>query len=147
MPSFHAIRIAAAISILILLRESTARELRPSDHGLGYQSQPTVGLNSSDTMSFFGTSNSSSSSTPPTMAFPKATNSNDTSWWGAGGNRRGSDHVRQVLLLGSLVCGVTGLALLAASALVYCIKIRSSPSTHSTNNTNNSNSLVSSISK
>ncbi|KAB2089917.1 hypothetical protein ERO13_A03G081000v2 [Gossypium hirsutum] len=148
MPSFHAIRIAAAISILIFLRESTARELRPSDHGLGYQSQPTVGLNSSDTMSFFGaTSNSCSSSTPSTMAFPKATTSNDTSWWDAGGNRRGSDHVRQVLLLGSLVCGVTGLALLAASALVYCIKIRSSPSTHSTNNTNNINSLVSSISK
>ena len=145
MLSFHTIKIAAAITVLILIiRESTARELRPSDHGLEYQSLPPTGLKSPGMMSFFGSTSKSSSSTPSTVALPKATNSNDTSWWGAGSKRQGSDHVRHMLLLGSLVCGVTGVALLAASALIYVIKrIRSSPpSINSTNNTNNIDSLV-----
>ncbi|KAE8695534.1 ferredoxin-NADP reductase family protein [Hibiscus syriacus] len=138
MPSFHATPIAAAITIFILIiAESTARELRPSDHGLEYQSLPPTGLNSPDAMSFFGTTSNSSSS-PSTVAFPKALNSSDDSSWLGGGNQRGSDHVRQVLLFGSLACGVTGLALLTVSALVYLIKIRS---THNTNN-NTNNSLV-----
>ncbi|XWS11533.1 hypothetical protein CRYUN_Cryun37aG0006500 [Craigia yunnanensis] len=108
MLSFHTIRIAATITIIILIiRESTARELRPSDHGLEYQSLPPTGLKSPGMMSFFGSTSNSSSSTPYTVALPKAINSNDTSWWGAGSKRRGSDHVRHVLLLGSLVCGVT----------------------------------------
>ncbi|XP_022714484.1 uncharacterized protein LOC111274097 [Durio zibethinus] len=142
MPSFHTIRIAAAMSpylpliVILIIRGSTARELRPSDHGLEYQSLPPMGLKSPGMMSFFGATSKSSSSTPSTMALPKALNSNDTSWWSAGSNRRGSDHLRHVLLLGSLVCGVTGLALLVASAFVYLIKIRSSPS--SSTNTNNS---------
>ncbi|XWS18016.1 hypothetical protein CRYUN_Cryun32bG0005900 [Craigia yunnanensis] len=143
MPAFHAIRIAAAITIIILIiMESTARELRPSDHGLEYQSQPPTGLKSPGMKSFFGAASKSSSSTPSTVALPKATNSNDTSWWGTANKRQGSDHVRHVLLLGSLVCGVTGVALLAATAFIYVIKIRSSRSTNSTTDTNNINSLV-----
>lgn len=128
------------ITLLIFSTDSIARELRPSDHGLEYQSLPPTGLKSSPgMMSFFG---SSSSSTPNTVALPKAMNSTDTSWWAGGGssNRRERDHVRHVLLLGSLVCGVTGVALLAASALIYVIKIRSSSSNN--NNTNNVNGLV-----
>ncbi|XVF23099.1 hypothetical protein REPUB_Repub13aG0008900 [Reevesia pubescens] len=132
------------ITIIFIIRESTARELRPSDHGLEYQSLPPTGLKSPGMMSFFGAttskSSSSSSSTPSTVVLPKAINSNDTSWWGSSSNnRRGSDHVRHMLLLGSLVCGVTGVALLAASAFIYIIiKIRSSNST----NPNYNNSLV-----
>ncbi|KAK8490836.1 hypothetical protein V6N13_093099 [Hibiscus sabdariffa] len=124
MPSFHAITIAAAIAtVIFLVGDSAARELRPSDHGLGYQSLPPTGLNSPDAMSFFGATSNSSSS-----AFPRALNSSsDSSWWG---NRRGSDHVRQVLLFGSLGCGVTGVALLTVSALVYYIRIRSSRHHH-----------------
>ncbi|XVE89366.1 hypothetical protein DITRI_Ditri19aG0196100 [Diplodiscus trichospermus] len=140
MPSFHTVRIAAAIALimLMLIMESTPRELRPSDHGLEYQSLPPTGLKSPGMMSFFGAT-SKASSTPSTMALPKAMNSSDTSWWGAGSKRRGSDHVRHVLLLGSLVCGLTGVALLAASALIYVMfKIKSSPSTNNTNNTNQS---------
>ncbi|XWS20706.1 hypothetical protein CRYUN_Cryun31cG0125700 [Craigia yunnanensis] len=145
MPSFYTMRIAAAITIIMLVWESTARELRPSDHGLEYQSLPPTGLKSPEMMSFFGSkskSSTSSSSTPSTMVSPKAMNSSDTSWWSAGSNRRENDQVRHVLLLGSMVCGVTGVALLAASAFVYVMKIRSSSSTSSTNNTNNINSLV-----
>ncbi|XP_022724439.1 uncharacterized protein LOC111281096 isoform X2 [Durio zibethinus] len=111
MPSLHTVRIAAAITITIIvliIRVSTARELRPSDHGLEYQSQPPTGLKSPGMMSFFAPTSNSSSSTPPKMALPKAINSNETSWWvGAGRNRWGSDHVRHVLVLGSLICGVT----------------------------------------
>ncbi|KAL4311741.1 hypothetical protein GQ457_01G024990 [Hibiscus cannabinus] len=144
MPSFHAITIAAAIAtVFFLVGDSTARELRPSDHGLGYQSLPPTGLNSPDAMSFFGAASNSSSSS---SAFPRALNSSsDSSWWG---NRRGSDHVRQVLLFGSLGCGVTGVALLTVSALVYYIRIRSSHSrgrsTHhnTTNTATGNNSLV-----
>ena len=146
MPSFYTMSISVAITIIILVWESTARELRPSDHGLEYQSLPPTALKSPEMMSFFGAkskSSTSSSSTPSTMVLPKAMNSNDTTWWGAGSNRRENDQVRNVLLLGSLVCGVTSVALLAASAFVYVMKIRSSPSsTNSTNNTNNINSLV-----
>ncbi|KAE8685628.1 ferredoxin-NADP reductase family protein [Hibiscus syriacus] len=145
MPSFHATLIAAAITIFILLiGESTARELRPSDHGLEYQSLPPTGLNSPDAMSFFG-STSNSSSRPSTVAFPRALNSsNDGSWLGGGNRRRGSDRLRQVLLFGSLGCGVTGLALLTVSALVYFIKIRS---THNTNNNTNTSIVPIRISK
>ncbi|GMI77446.1 hypothetical protein like AT4G21740 [Hibiscus trionum] len=118
-------------TVIVLIRESTARELRPSDHGLVYQSLPPTGLKSPEMKSFFGStseSSSTSSSTSSTVAFPKAMNSNDTSWWGADNNRRrrGNTHLRHVLLLGSLICGVTGVALLAASAFIYVIKIRSS---------------------
>ncbi|KAK8506720.1 hypothetical protein V6N13_065855 [Hibiscus sabdariffa] len=140
MPPFHAITIAAAIAtVFFLIGDSTARDLRPSDHGLGYQSLPPTGLNFPDAMSFFGAKSNSSSSSF-SSPFPKALNSSsNSSWWG---NRRGSDHVRQVLLFGSLGCGVTGVALLTVSALVYYIRIRSSRSTHNHNHNHNNNSLV-----
>ncbi|XVF75053.1 hypothetical protein PTKIN_Ptkin13bG0158100 [Pterospermum kingtungense] len=133
---------SSAISIVVvvvslIVRESTARELRPSDHGLGYQSLPPTGLKSPGMKSFFG----ASSTTPNTntVALPNAMNSSGTSWWRSSGrDRRERDHLRHVLLLGSLVCGVTGVALLAASALIYVIKIRSS-SSNNNNNTNNIN--------
>ncbi|EOY25508.1 hypothetical protein QQP08_020258 [Theobroma cacao] len=148
MASSRTTRIAAAITAylplitMMIIGESVARELRPSDHGLEYQSVPPTGLKSPEMMSFFGAeSKSSSSSTPSTVALPKAMNSNETSWWAGGSSRRGSDHLRHVLLLGSLVCGVTGVALLAASAFIYLIK-RSSPSTNNNNNNNTNNSLV-----
>ncbi|XP_039043995.1 uncharacterized protein LOC120183346 [Hibiscus syriacus] len=137
------LQLITSVVVVVIIRESTARELRPSDHGLEYQSQPPTGLKSQEMRSFFGStskSSSTSSSTPSTVAFPKATNSSDTSWWrSANDNRRGNNHLRHVLLLGSLICGVTGVALLASSAFIYVIKIRSSsPST----NNNNNNSLV-----
>ncbi|MBA0627635.1 hypothetical protein Godav_022446 [Gossypium davidsonii] len=114
------------VIVLILVQESAARELRPSDHGLEYQSLPPTGLKSPEMMSFFGsTSKSSSTSSSSTPS-------------------RGNDHVRHVLLLGSLICGVAGVALLAASAFIYVIKIKSfSPSTDSTKNNNNSLVVIS----
>ncbi|KAG8482009.1 hypothetical protein CXB51_026906 [Gossypium anomalum] len=159
MPYFHTkssatsmtafLQLITTVIVLILVQESTARELRPSDHGLEYQSLPPKGLKSPEMMSFFGStsksSSTSSSSTPSVVALPKATNSNDTSWWRTvANNQQGNDHVRHVLLLGSLICGVAGVALLAASAFIYVIKIKSfSPSTNSTKNDNNSLVVIS----
>ncbi|KAK8618218.1 hypothetical protein V6N13_132219 [Hibiscus sabdariffa] len=114
---------------VVLIGESRGRELRPSDHGLEYQSLPPTGLKSAEMKSFFGAT-SKSSSKPSTVALPKAMNSNDTWWW------RGKSHLRlrQVLLLGSLICGVTGVALLVASGIIYVLKIRSSPPPTKNNN-------------
>ncbi|KAL6201504.1 hypothetical protein ACLB2K_025218 [Fragaria x ananassa] len=100
---------------------SEARELRPSDHGLGYT--PAAGNTSAapaEAKSFFSGGGGG-------VALPKAMNSNDTSWWegenkARDGGRRG--HVRGVLVAVSLVCGITGVLLFVASAFVYLLRHR-----------------------
>ena len=119
---------------------SESHELRPSDHGLEYQTNTPSSSDSGkspppEMMSFFGNSSSTSSD----VAMPKALNSNsnssssssspddDTSWWnnaGRGGGGKNKDHVRDVLLVGSIACGLTGVVLLVASALLYVFKFR-----------------------
>lgn len=119
---------------------SESHELRPSDHGLEYQTNTPSSSDSGkspppEMMSFFGNSSSTSSD----VAMPKALNSNsnssssssspddDTSWWnnaGRGGGGKSKDHVRDVLLVGSIACGLTGVVLLVASALLYVFKFR-----------------------
>ncbi|XP_023895770.2 uncharacterized protein LOC112007630 [Quercus suber] len=115
---------------------SESHELRPSDHGLEYQTNTPSSSDSEkspppEMMSFFGNSSSSSSD----VAMPKALNSNssaaddgDTSWWGNngghGGGGKSKDHVRDVLLIGSVACGLTGVVLLVVSALLYIFKFR-----------------------
>ena len=138
--------IVAVCSIMIMImmaRESYGRELRPSDHGLEYQQSPPPGTKSPEMVSFFeGSAGNSrpSSSSSSFDALPRAMNSNDTSWWtngpigGAGGRRNGGgDHVRHVLVVASVVCGVTGVVLLVASAFIYLFRYKkqksSSPST------------------
>ncbi|XP_011044926.1 PREDICTED: uncharacterized protein LOC105139973 [Populus euphratica] len=117
------------IMMISITQHSKARELRPSDHGLDHQSLPPIGAKfPPDMKEFFGASNSATrnSMSPSTgVAFPKAKNSSDASWWrtvgGGGGKGGGDDHVRHLLLLASLVCGVTGLGLLVSSAVIcYC---------------------------
>lgn len=78
------------------------------------------------------------------VALPKVKNSSDTSWWrtvGGGGKGGGDDHVRHLLLVASLVCGVTGLGLLVSSAVIcYCFirhKNKHSSSAATDNNNNN----------
>lgn len=119
---------------------SESHELRPSDHGLEYQTNTPSSSDSGkspppEMMSFFGNSSSTSSD----VAMPKALNSNsnsssssspddDTSWWNnagrGGGGGKSKDHVRDVLLVGSIACGLTGVVLLVASALLYVFKFR-----------------------
>ncbi|OAY47302.1 uncharacterized protein LOC110617780 [Manihot esculenta] len=109
--------------------DATARELRPSYHGLDYQNTPPAGKNlPPSAKEFFG---ASSSPPPPTstssnVALPKAMNSNDTTWWrsvnGGKGGGQGGDRLRHVLLVASLACGVTGVALLVVSGFIYYVK-------------------------
>jgi hypothetical protein len=134
------------IVMIIIVQDSKARELRPSDHGLEYQSMPPTGVRfPPDMKQFFGASSAATSTSSSGVALPKEMNSNDTSWWraagGGGGGGGGGDHVRHVLLVASLVCGVTGLALLVTSALIFYFmrhKNQSSPSSSTTNNNHRS---------
>ncbi|XP_028759372.1 uncharacterized protein LOC114718261 [Neltuma alba] len=116
---------AAVIIGLMLAGESMGKELRPSEHGLEFQNSPSAWLNySSEMRSFFNSSQVSNSSGIMTM--PKGTNSSDSlppSWWSStdGGER---SHVRQALVVASLVCGVTGVILLVATGLLFLSKHR-----------------------
>ncbi|VVA99212.1 unnamed protein product [Arabis nemorensis] len=95
------------VFVLIILDSSTkiinARELRPSDHGLEYNYEPSE---SSEMTSFFGppSSNeltSTSSSSPSGSTLPSAVKSPLTS------------------SKGSLVCALSGVVLMVASAIIY----------------------------
>lgn len=126
-----AIAIYTPLILIALTGELDSHELRPSYHGLDYQSSTADAGDESTPMmrSFFGGS-SSPKSTSSNVAMPKAMNSNstnnDTSWWGSGSstNARGRDHVKEVLLVASVACGITGVALLVASTLICLFKSR-----------------------
>lgn len=122
-----------SIVIVFVILESTpttvdARELRPSNHGLEYYYEPSE---SSDMTSFFGppssneltSSTSSTSSSPSVSTLPSAVKSPMTS---SSSKARDDDddddddHVMShVLVVGSLVCGLSGVVLMVASALIY----------------------------
>lgn len=149
MTSLSLRAMATVILISIAMNgKSESHELRPSDHGLGYQNSSPAGEKSSSSSSsppemksFFGGS-SSPTSTSSNVAMPKAMDSNstddpdDTSWWSTVGRHDNGhkDRVRDVLLVASVACGVTGVALLVASALIYIFKFRRqrSPTTTTT---------------
>ena len=135
------------IVMIIIIQDSKARELRPSDHGLEYQSMPPTAVRfPPDMKQFFGASSAATSTSSSGVALPKAMNSNDTSWWratgGRGGGGGGGDRVRHVLLVASLVCGVTGLALLVASALIFYFMRHKNQSSPSSTTDNNHRSIV-----
>ncbi|XP_050370648.1 uncharacterized protein LOC126788680 [Argentina anserina] len=109
---------------------SEARELRPSEHGLEYTPAGNTSAAPAEAKSFFsggGGGESGSSS----VALPKAMNSNETTSWWEGVNARGGGkrdhHVRDVLVVVSLVCGITGVVLFVASAFVYVLRYRRKP--------------------
>ncbi|KAJ4916905.1 hypothetical protein Rs2_02455 [Raphanus sativus] len=109
--------------VFIILDATTTidgRELRPADHGLEYYYEPSE--SSSEMTSFFGPpswneldSTPSSSSSPAASILPSAVKSS------APKDRGGDDgHVmNHVLVVGSFVCGLTGVALMVASAFIY----------------------------
>ncbi|KAL6282738.1 hypothetical protein ACE6H2_013667 [Prunus campanulata] len=120
------IGVAIAVFLMAVAMESDGRELRPSDHGLLYQGSPPPSAKSpTEVKSFFVGGGGGGGENSPT-ALPKAMNSSDPSWWNGVVSRGGGhrDHVRDVLLLASLVCGITGVALFVASAFVYLLRNR-----------------------
>ncbi|XP_027348508.1 uncharacterized protein LOC113860082 [Abrus precatorius] len=119
----------AVFVVLILAGDSSARELRPSDHGLTFQTLSPAGAHSSPEMrSFFNSANSSPTmSSSSDVALPRAMDSGEASppsWWRSGGGSDGRDHVGKALTVASLVCGIAGAVLLVASGLIYALKYR-----------------------
>lgn len=115
--------------LFIFTGVSLAGELRPSDHGLQYQftSPPTESQSHSPPgkmMSFFGNSHSPPPS--PSQLLPKATaaDDGDDSWWRDGAKDRRDHVMRHVFLAASIICGVSGVALLVVFTLVYFFRYR-----------------------
>lgn len=113
---------------LILAGISSSKELRPSDHGLTFQTLSPAGPHSSPEMrSFFNNENSSPTmSSSSDVALPRAMDSDASppAWWRPAGDQGGGDRVGKVLTVASLVCGVAGAVLLVASGLIYLFKHR-----------------------
>ncbi|KAF8031868.1 hypothetical protein BT93_D0938 [Corymbia citriodora subsp. variegata] len=130
--------LALCVLFFTNVTQSESRELRPSDHGLRFQDPPPAGAKLPQEMaSFFGGSPSSPSSSNPSGSSPavpllNGTISSGDPWWrggggygGSGGEGRGTRHrMRGALLVASIVCGITGVALLFASGLVFLFKFR-----------------------
>ncbi|XP_059668351.1 uncharacterized protein LOC132313551 [Cornus florida] len=126
-----------ALIAVSIVTHSDGRELRPSNHGLAYQESPAAGKNSPEMLSFF---RGTTFPPPQKVPLPEAKNMSDESWWrgssAVGGGRRGEvrDHVREALLVASLVCGIAGVALLVVAAFLFLFPFQkqrssSSPST------------------
>lgn len=119
------IKIMAAMILclpLIVAVKAAAMEIRPSEHGLEFQSPPPAGDKSSpDMRSFFG---GVSSPTPEVaLPLPKVMNSSEApGWWSHrdGGNKR----LKNALLVATAACGITGVALLVGSTLFYVYKVK-----------------------
>ncbi|XP_059666422.1 uncharacterized protein LOC132312176 [Cornus florida] len=117
-----------------IIKHSDGREIRPSEHGLAYQNAPATGRKSPEMLSFFGGTRSAAASSNVTL--PEARNTSGPSWWTdpIGGGRRGhgGDRVKDALLVASVVCGITGVALLLVAAFLFLSHYRkqrtSSPS-------------------
>ncbi|KAK4254741.1 hypothetical protein QN277_010077 [Acacia crassicarpa] len=127
MASLTGFAVSSVIIIgLMFAGESTAKELRPSEHGLEFQNSPSAWLNYSSGMrSFFNSSQVSNSSDIMTM--PKASNSSDSSpsaWWSSSTDSGERSRLRPALVIASLVCGVTGVILLVATGLIFLSKHR-----------------------
>ncbi|KAH7836812.1 hypothetical protein Vadar_005976 [Vaccinium darrowii] len=129
MGNWHRYAVATAVYmpliviILVVGRSECSRDLRPSEHGLSYQSNATVaaaaGDDSPETMSFFGGTTSAATASVP---FPEEKNgTSDASWGrgvsGGGGQRR--DHGKDALVVASVVCGATGVVLLVVASLLF----------------------------
>nr|XP_004231565.1 uncharacterized protein LOC101267460 [Solanum lycopersicum] len=111
------------IIVSIFSPNSYGRELRPSEHGLPYQhsSYPTAKSTDPELHSFFA---GTGEKTPSSL--PEARN---LTWWANSGDQMSrdsnrKDHVRQVLLISSLVCGAAGVVLLTVSAVVFAVRLR-----------------------
>ncbi|KAK2384431.1 hypothetical protein P8452_39331 [Trifolium repens] len=117
----------AVFIILILTGDSSARDLRPTDHGLVFQTLSPAGTHSSSEMrSFFNSDNSSPTvSSSSDVAMPKAITSGDTTpatWRTVSGD--GGDRIWNVLKVASLACGIAGGILILVSGLIYVFKYR-----------------------
>ncbi|KAG5562291.1 hypothetical protein RHGRI_005126 [Rhododendron griersonianum] len=111
-----------ALFAIFAIGQSQSRELRPSAHGLAYQSNSTADTaeESSEMQSFFG---DTAVPLPAREPLPEAKNTSDAPWWkdvSGAGQRRG--HVREALTVVAVVCGATGVGCLVVAALVFVFR-------------------------
>lgn len=143
----------AAVLLLLMVADSIkfcpidARELRPSNHGLACQRSPPVDQEfSPEMLTFFGTRSpplpqpsSASAPHPPSVALTQAMNSSDAALWSqqeeswpslpSPSSRSSGRVMKEGLLIAGLVCGITGVTLLAASAVIFLFYTSGKPST------------------
>ncbi|KAI3793863.1 hypothetical protein L1987_36486 [Smallanthus sonchifolius] len=107
-----------AISIVGL---SDGKELRPSNHGLTDEAEApeTAQAMSPEMSSFFGAGS--------TQPLPEARNYSDPSW--SSGRVGGADHVKKLLAVSSLVCGIAGIVLLVVVGFLFLRRYRNQRST------------------
>ncbi|CAL5351374.1 unnamed protein product [Camellia sinensis] len=120
-----AIAVPIALIVICVIGRSDGRDLRPSEHGLAYQNNVTaVGEKSPEMRSFFG----GAMPTVPaaSVPMPVAKNMSDASWWrevsGGGGGGGQRDHVRDALVVATVVCGATGVVLLVVAGLLFVVR-------------------------
>ncbi|KAK1369080.1 hypothetical protein POM88_035172 [Heracleum sosnowskyi] len=125
--NFHYTCTTGALLVLFILTvQSSGRELRPSDHGLPFQNTSTA-TDSPDATSFFG-------GTKSKVPLPEAKNLTDVTWRRSDGVSRESGGVNKVWLVVSLVCGVTGIALLSVAAFVFIFRFQTESKRFSNSN-------------
>ncbi|XP_022847726.1 uncharacterized protein LOC111370282 [Olea europaea var. sylvestris] len=115
--------VVAFVAIFTVISQSDGRELRPSDHGLSYQdSSPPMKANGTAEMLYFFGATTSSSSAP----LPKTKNFSDpATWWSNHKVGRSSgEHLKRSLLVASLICGLTGVALLSVAGIIFLLRLR-----------------------
>ncbi|KAJ0237822.1 hypothetical protein HA466_0247280 [Hirschfeldia incana] len=113
-----------SVMIVFTILEATTttvdgRELRPADHGLEYYYEPSE--SASEMTSFFGPpswNELDSTPSPASSILPSAVKSPVTS--SSSSKDQDDGHVmNRVLVVGSFICGLTGVALMVASAFIY----------------------------
>ncbi|KAI5671100.1 hypothetical protein M9H77_11464 [Catharanthus roseus] len=122
-------------TIPVFISQSDGRYLRPSDHGLAYQNTSNLAKEymPAEMLSFFNGGNKTTSVQSPSTPLPEARNLSSSdpgaaTWWSKNRKSRdeknGKNQVRTVLLVTSLVCGLTGVLLLVVSAFVFIYRYR-----------------------
>nr|XP_043635047.1 uncharacterized protein LOC122606151 [Erigeron canadensis] len=100
-----------ALYLPLITQPSKAKELRPSDHGLKADPPQATPPQMS---SFFGNA---------TQPLPEAAkNDSDPSWTAQPVG--GSNNVRKVLIVSSLVCGIAGVGLLVVAGFLFLRRTR-----------------------
>ncbi|XP_031121648.1 uncharacterized protein LOC116024790 [Ipomoea triloba] len=121
----HCSNYAVVLFVILVSLIADGRELRPSEHGLGNQDSSSG--NTSEMHTFFGGS-------PESSELPEARNFTASLWNGvAGGGRsiggssrdgKKDDAIREALFVASMVCGLTGVVLVVASAFLLIFRLR-----------------------
>uniref|UniRef100_A0A7C9CPP7 Uncharacterized protein n=1 Tax=Opuntia streptacantha TaxID=393608 RepID=A0A7C9CPP7_OPUST len=130
------------VVLVVIMSRAESRDLRPSEHGLPFQNN--FPARSPEMVLFFGEEVSPPAKRPPTIV-GNSTSAVPDSWW-KGSKGSEEDRVRKALMVATVVCGGTGVVLLAAAAVLFAVHFRRQRAVSSTysapNNSNTSTAIV-----